>query len=165
MKLYGLVQTNEHVNAPRQVKARARADRSVAQAGPTQLVPIGITKLYEAINSGAIESSIINNRRWINYQSLKKFAGIASVIAVVLFIIGEPTMSTRADADELASIIESYWHRLGHRTVKCGIELVHFQAPHRDGSSSHADVTYVVKSNLVNGLPPGITGWTSKVRA
>ena len=43
----------------------------------TQLVPIGITKLYEAINSGAIESSIVNSRRWINYQSLKRFAGVA----------------------------------------------------------------------------------------
>ena len=40
------------------------------------LVPIGITKLYEAINSGAIESSVVNNRRWINYQSLKRFAGV-----------------------------------------------------------------------------------------
>ena len=43
-----------------------------------QLLPIGITKLYEAINSGAIKSSVVNNRRWINFQSLKKFAaGVA----------------------------------------------------------------------------------------
>jgi hypothetical protein len=41
------------------------------------IVPIGMTKLYEAINSGAIKSSIVNGRRWINYQSLKRFAGVA----------------------------------------------------------------------------------------
>jgi hypothetical protein len=50
---------------------------AVSPKQATQLVPIGITKLYEAMNSGAIESSIINNRRWINYQSLKRFAGVA----------------------------------------------------------------------------------------
>jgi hypothetical protein len=42
-----------------------------------QLVPIGITKLYDAINSGALESTLVNGRRWINYASLKKFAGVA----------------------------------------------------------------------------------------
>jgi hypothetical protein len=50
---------------------------AVSPKQATQLVPIGITKLYEAINRGAIESSIVNNRRWINYQSLKRFAGVA----------------------------------------------------------------------------------------
>ena len=50
---------------------------AVSPKQATQLVPIGITKLYEAINSGAIESSVVNNRRWINYQSLKRFAGVA----------------------------------------------------------------------------------------
>jgi hypothetical protein len=50
---------------------------AVSPKQATQLVPIGITKLYEAMNSGAIESSIVNNRRWINYQSLKRFAGVA----------------------------------------------------------------------------------------
>jgi hypothetical protein len=50
---------------------------AVSPKQATQLVPIGITKLYEAINSGAIESSIVNSRRWINYQSLKRFAGVA----------------------------------------------------------------------------------------
>jgi hypothetical protein len=40
------------------------------------LVPIGITKLYDAINNGAIESTLVNGRRWINYQSLKRFAGV-----------------------------------------------------------------------------------------
>jgi hypothetical protein len=42
-----------------------------------QLVPIGTTKLYEALNSGAIESTLVNGRRWINYQSLKRFAGVS----------------------------------------------------------------------------------------
>jgi hypothetical protein len=42
-----------------------------------ELVPIGITKLYDAINSGAIESTLVNGRRWISYQSLKRFAGVA----------------------------------------------------------------------------------------
>jgi len=49
---------------------------AVSPKQATQLVPIGVTKLYEAINSGAIESTIANNRRWINYQSLKRFAGV-----------------------------------------------------------------------------------------
>lgn len=50
---------------------------AVSPRQATELIPIGITKLYEAINSGAIKSSVVNNRRWINFQSLKKFAGIA----------------------------------------------------------------------------------------
>jgi hypothetical protein len=49
---------------------------AVSPKQATQLVPIGITKLYEAINSGAIESQIVNGRRWINFQSLKRFAGV-----------------------------------------------------------------------------------------
>jgi hypothetical protein len=50
---------------------------AVSPKQATELVPIGITKLYEAINSGAIESSIVNNRRWIKYESLKRFAGVS----------------------------------------------------------------------------------------
>ena len=41
-----------------------------------QLTPIGHTKLYEAIRNGEIESTLVNGRRWINYQSLKKYAGV-----------------------------------------------------------------------------------------
>jgi hypothetical protein len=40
------------------------------------IVPIGMTKLYEAMNGGRLESTLVNGRRWINYKSLKKFAGV-----------------------------------------------------------------------------------------
>ena len=49
---------------------------AVSPKQATHLVPIGITKLYEAINSGVLESRVVNGRRWINFQSLKRFAGI-----------------------------------------------------------------------------------------
>jgi hypothetical protein len=49
---------------------------AVSPKQATQLVPIGITSLYAAINNGAIESTLVNGRRWINFQSLKRFAGI-----------------------------------------------------------------------------------------
>jgi hypothetical protein len=49
---------------------------AVSPRQATQLVPIGVTKLYEAINDGIIQSTLVNGRRWINYQSLKKFAGV-----------------------------------------------------------------------------------------
>jgi hypothetical protein len=51
---------------------------AVSPKQATQLVPIGITKLYDAINSGAIQSQLVNGRRWIDYQSLKRFAGVSS---------------------------------------------------------------------------------------
>ena len=43
---------------------------AVSPKQATHLVPIGITKLYEAINSGVLESRVVNGRRWINFQSL-----------------------------------------------------------------------------------------------
>jgi hypothetical protein len=49
---------------------------AVSPKQATQLVPIGITKLYEALNNGRIQSQLVNGRRWINYQSLKAFAGV-----------------------------------------------------------------------------------------
>jgi hypothetical protein len=49
---------------------------AVSPKQATQLVPIGITKLYDAINNGEIESQLVNGRRWINFQSLKRFAGV-----------------------------------------------------------------------------------------
>ena len=49
---------------------------AVSPKQATQLVPIGITKLYEAINAGALQSTLVGGRRWINFQSLKKFAGV-----------------------------------------------------------------------------------------
>jgi hypothetical protein len=49
---------------------------AVSPRQATQLVPIGITKLYEALNSGVIQSTVVNGRRWIDYQSLKTFAGV-----------------------------------------------------------------------------------------
>jgi hypothetical protein len=51
---------------------------AVSPKQATQLVPIGITKLYDAINSGALQSQLVNGRRWIDYQSLKRFAGVSS---------------------------------------------------------------------------------------
>jgi hypothetical protein len=51
---------------------------AVSPKQATRLVPIGVTKLYEAINSGAIRSQLVNGRRWIDYQSLKRFAGVSS---------------------------------------------------------------------------------------
>jgi hypothetical protein len=64
--------------------AEAAALRQAVQLEPlavsplqaTQLVPIGKTKLYEALNSGAIESTVVNGRRWVNFRSLKRFAGV-----------------------------------------------------------------------------------------
>jgi hypothetical protein len=53
---------------------------AVSPKQATHLVPIGITKLYEAINSGVLESRVVNGRRWINFQSLKRFAGIGSEV-------------------------------------------------------------------------------------
>jgi hypothetical protein len=50
---------------------------AVSPKQATQLVPIGVTKLYEALNSGAIQSQLVNGRRWIDFQSLKRFAGVA----------------------------------------------------------------------------------------
>jgi excisionase family DNA binding protein len=50
---------------------------AVSPKQATELLPVGITRLYELINSGEIESQLIGRRRWINYQSLKRFAGLA----------------------------------------------------------------------------------------
>jgi hypothetical protein len=50
---------------------------AVSPKQATELLPIGITRLYELINSGEVESQLIGRRRWINYQSLKRFAGLA----------------------------------------------------------------------------------------
>jgi hypothetical protein len=50
---------------------------AVSPKQATQLVPIGITSLYAAINSGAIKSQLVNGRRWIDFQSLKRFAGVS----------------------------------------------------------------------------------------
>jgi hypothetical protein len=50
---------------------------AVSPRQATELLPIGITRLYELINSGEIESQLVGGRRWINFQSLKRFAGVA----------------------------------------------------------------------------------------
>jgi hypothetical protein len=50
---------------------------AVSPKQATELLPIGITRLYELINSGEIDSQLVGGRRWINYQSLKRFAGVA----------------------------------------------------------------------------------------
>ena len=61
--------SNNNSNAPVEPLA-------VSPKQATALVPIGLTKLYEALNTGAIESTLVNGRRWINFQSLKRFAGV-----------------------------------------------------------------------------------------
>jgi hypothetical protein len=50
---------------------------AVSPRQATELVPIGVTKLYDLINSGELETTLVHGRRWINYQSLKKYAGVA----------------------------------------------------------------------------------------
>jgi hypothetical protein len=49
---------------------------AVSPKQATQLVPIGITKLYEAINDGTVASKLVNGRRWIDFKSLKRLAGV-----------------------------------------------------------------------------------------
>jgi hypothetical protein len=49
---------------------------AVSPKQATELVPIGITKLYEAINDGTVDSKLVNGRRWIDFQSLKRLAGV-----------------------------------------------------------------------------------------
>jgi len=49
---------------------------AVSPKQATQLFPIGITKLYDLINSGEVESALVGGRRWINFRSLKKYAGV-----------------------------------------------------------------------------------------
>jgi len=48
---------------------------SVKQA--LALIPLGQTALYEAMNDGRLESSLVNGKRFINFKSLKRFAGVA----------------------------------------------------------------------------------------
>jgi excisionase family DNA binding protein len=47
---------------------------SVNQA--LRLLPIGRTTLYREIDSGTIESKLVNGRRWLIYESLKRYAGV-----------------------------------------------------------------------------------------
>jgi hypothetical protein len=42
-----------------------------------ELLPIGTTKLYQLINNGELETTLVHGRRWIDYQSLKRYAGLA----------------------------------------------------------------------------------------
>jgi hypothetical protein len=49
---------------------------AVSPKQATQLVPIGTTKLYEEIKKGSVASRVVNGRRWIDYQSLKRLAGV-----------------------------------------------------------------------------------------
>jgi hypothetical protein len=43
---------------------------SVAQA--VQLAPIGVTSVYKLIAEGKLKSRVVNNRRWIDYESFKQ---------------------------------------------------------------------------------------------
>ena len=47
---------------------------------PTPLEPLCVSvkqALYEAMNDGRLESSLVNGKRFINFKSLKRFAGVA----------------------------------------------------------------------------------------
>jgi len=52
---------------------------------------------------------------------------------------------TEGEAKALAVRIEGHWHRLGHSTVRVWAEAIDPDA---------RPVTWVIQSNLVNGLPP-----------
>jgi excisionase family DNA binding protein len=40
-----------------------------------RLLSIGVTRFYELLNDGTIESRLVGGRRLVSYQSLKQFAG------------------------------------------------------------------------------------------
>jgi hypothetical protein len=61
---------------------------------------------------------------------------------------------TEDGACELAYRIERYWRRLGHETIMAWIEPISLvELPVRSRSDYEM---FMVKSNLVNGLPPQI---------
>jgi hypothetical protein len=61
---------------------------SVAQA--TQLAPLGVTSVYKLIAEGKLKSCVVNNRRWIDFQSfkelLKRNATRAQALVALLFL-------------------------------------------------------------------------------
>jgi hypothetical protein len=57
----------------------------------------------------------------------------------------EDTYLTQEGEQALAAAITDYWRDRGHRDVKCRVEQ---QKTH------HASPVSVVRSNLINGLPP-----------
>lgn len=58
---------------------------------------------------------------------------------------------TRKGAQFIAEKIESYWHRRGHTEVV--VRIIPVTAPDKREKGEPATL-YVVRSNLVNGLPP-----------
>jgi hypothetical protein len=42
----------------------------------TELTPFKITKIYELMNRGVLESAFVEGRRLINYQSVKRLGGL-----------------------------------------------------------------------------------------
>jgi hypothetical protein len=55
---------------------RKREPISVSVREALELVPFRVTSLYAAMKSGEIKSRMVGRRRVIDYQSLKKFAGV-----------------------------------------------------------------------------------------
>jgi len=48
----------------------------VSVNGALAVVPIGRTKLNQLMADGTIRSKVVHGRRWIDYQSLKQYAGV-----------------------------------------------------------------------------------------
>lgn len=57
-----------------------------------------------------------------------------------------PDSLSRAAAKRLSGLILRYWAERGFRTVRCAQERLHLAA---DG-----EIRWVVRSNLIGGLPP-----------
>jgi hypothetical protein len=54
---------------------------------------------------------------------------------------------TKAGAQHTAARLQAYWHAQGHKTVRHWVE-------HASGTRGGGHGIYVVRSNLVRGLPP-----------
>lgn len=65
------------------------------------------------------------------------------------FVPGASQSGSRQYALQLARKVEQAWHALGHYSVKTRVEAVSIK--HRDFHVRE----HIVRSNLVNGLPPG----------
>lgn len=57
-----------------------------------------------------------------------------------------PDYSSRAGAEQLAEQLTAFWHARGYRQVQFWVEPLH------EPRCRH--ITYVVRGNLVRGLPP-----------
>jgi hypothetical protein len=55
-------------------------------------------------------------------------------------------------AERCARRIENYWTRLGSPNVRCRVDCI-------NGDQNHQSM-YVIRSNLIKGLPPEACAWT-----